>query len=272
MIHEINTKKKREKRESIVGENTVVESYVRGIARRVYQQCGKAVALEDLTAFGYTGFLQAMRGQCIGEEPDWQRRAYRRTHGAMIDGLRRWSEHGHCLSLQRRDERLNKQSNGLSLRKQDHGPPHDRGDGDREVRFGSCESASPEECVVRNRMDTRLAEAVQGLSLEDRVLIELYYHFEHSMAEVGEILGCSKGWVSRRHSRILETLHQELQEYALRRPQSERVLDSSPVPPEFCSSTPLVQSPNKGRSAKRCSGVREISTVRARLEQEAHTR
>ena len=79
-------------------------------------------------------------------------------------------------------------------------------EGDREARFGSSQELSPEEDTVQKRREARLHHAYRLLSQEDRVLLELYYHFEHSMSEIGEILGCSKGWVSRRHSAILDRL------------------------------------------------------------------
>ena len=242
-----------------------VEQYIQGIARKVHLQCGKAVSVDDLIALGYIGFLQATESQSTGKFSEWRRWAYRRTYGAMVDGLRRWSEHGHCVSLQRRDERKGKTPNGWTLRLQSQPPESDGEEGDREARFGSSQELSPEEDTVQKRREARLHHAYRLLSQEDRVLLELYYHFEHSMSEIGEILGCSKGWVSRRHSAILDRLRTGME------PESGR--SNAPGRQSF-SSCPFSGSdgvseseassahvPNRGKSARRCSGVRGISTV-----------
>ena len=53
-------------------------------------------------------------------------------------------------------------------------------------------------------------ETIDKLNEQERQLLELYYYKDKSLQEVGDILGLSKSWTSRLHTRVIEKLERML--------------------------------------------------------------
>lgn len=62
---------------------------------------------------------------------------------------------------------------------------------------------------VIHKMDLeKLRNILQTLSLDEQVLIELYYFRDWSMAKIGRYFGISKMAVSKRHKRVIKKLRE----------------------------------------------------------------
>jgi RNA polymerase sigma factor (sigma-70 family) len=70
---------------------------------------------------------------------------------------------------------------------------------------------SPEATALAHEERRVLLEAVNGLRLEDRMVIAYRYFFELTEAEMAEALGCARGTVKSRLSRALKRLRRVME-------------------------------------------------------------
>ena len=60
--------------------------------------------------------------------------------------------------------------------------------------------------VIRKMELEKLQNALQMLSSDEQVLIELYYYKDWSMEQIGQYFGTSRMAVSKRHNRVIKKL------------------------------------------------------------------
>ncbi len=70
----------------------------------------------------------------------------------------------------------------------------------------------PEEIAEKNEAKENLMEAIKGLNERDRLIITLYYFENLNYREISKTLNISVSRISQIHSRILDTLKEQLEE------------------------------------------------------------
>lgn len=80
------------------------------------------------------------------------------------------------------------------------------------------DAKSPYELLERRELVVHLTDAIEALSVRERLVMTLYYHEELTMKEVGEILGVNESRVSQIHSKVLETLRSRLERHLRPKP------------------------------------------------------
>lgn len=82
---------------------------------------------------------------------------------------------------------------------------------DGEIDVSSTRSRNPEELSAIFNARRRLREVIQELPDKQRKIIELHYFRGLSFVDITQELGgCSKSWVSRMHSRAIDSLQKTL--------------------------------------------------------------
>ena len=165
--------------------------------------------LEDLIALGYTGILQARLTFDAGKGYGWKQHAYWRTYGSMVDGARQWSHYSHCRTLFRRDQRRAISVDSTCAAVSGSGMAPEQGPQPSTISIEMLpdpNSVHEELGLAEKDMIRRIGWLATYLPMEQRVILELHYHFEMTMAEIGELFGHSKSWVSRKHSSAISEL------------------------------------------------------------------
>ena len=70
---------------------------------------------------------------------------------------------------------------------------------------------SPETTVEKEQMRRVMAEAVDRLPANERLVVSLYYYEQITMKEIGEALGVKQGRVSQLHSQAIGRLRKRMQ-------------------------------------------------------------
>jgi len=193
------------------GNDKEVRDYVESLARRVRKTCSSELEMTDLVALGYIGILQSKKTFDGTRGYGWRQHAYWRTYGAMVDGARQWSHQSHCRTLVKRDVRRGK-TNAIPF--SSSSSPGFTPDGEAVVHSSTlsgflCGRPSLQEKeVIQRDLVRKIGWLATSLPMEQRVILELYYHFEMSMKEIGIILGHTKSWVSRKHKTAVSSLQQ----------------------------------------------------------------
>jgi len=191
------------------GNDKEVREYVESLARRIRKTCSSELELTDLIALGYIGILQSQESFDGTKGYGWKQHAYWRTYGAMVDGARQWSHQSHCRTLVKRDVRRGK-TNGVQFSSVSSSSFTPDEDGIAHLQTMSelpCGmSCHQERDVIQRDLVRKIGWLATSLPMDQRVIIELYYHFEMSMKEIGVLLGHTKSWVSRKHKTAVSTL------------------------------------------------------------------
>ena len=74
----------------------------------------------------------------------------------------------------------------------------------------SRDSDNPEKIAHRNEIKKILANAIDGLQDNEKMIISLYYYDELTLKEIGKLLGVSESRVSQLHTRALLKLKNKL--------------------------------------------------------------
>jgi RNA polymerase sigma factor for flagellar operon FliA len=72
-------------------------------------------------------------------------------------------------------------------------------------------SSSPEQALIARERAVAVRAALEGLSEQERHLVEGHDMQGRQLEELGKDLGISKSWASRMHSRALDKLRRRLQ-------------------------------------------------------------
>ena len=212
---------------------------VRYIALRIAQRLPASVEIEDLVQDGVLGLLDAVEKYDPAREVRFRTYAGRRVRGAILDGLRQkdWHPRGvrrgqreleqtivRLTSVHRREvgEEELAEAMGLELaqlrqllRDAATGPilPLDDLTGHADPADHD-EAGQPQAALERKELLEALADELTGIPERERKVLELYYHEDLNMKEVGAVLGVTESRVCQLHSqaalRLRAALHARL--------------------------------------------------------------
>jgi RNA polymerase sigma factor for flagellar operon FliA len=216
----------------------LVEQYtpfVRSIAAKIKKGLAKNIEFDDLLAYGMTGLLEAAERYDPRMGANFMTFSYYRVRGAIYDGLRGmgWASRTEYQKI-RFEERATQYLENMASREVV------AGEGNKSVEDNLEDLANQVSQLVtiyvtsleamedlqvedkeRQPIDERFAdvemkahvrEAIARLPDADREIVMLYYFKELSLQEVGNQLGLSKSWTSRRHAQAIDRLTRVLQE------------------------------------------------------------
>jgi len=209
--------------------------FVRSIAAKIKKGLAKTIEFDDLIAYGMAGLLEAAERYDPKMGANFMTFSYYRIRGAIYDGLRGmgWVSRTEYQKI-RFEERATQYLENMASREVVGG------DTNKSVEDNIAELANQVSQLVtiyvtsleamedlqvedkeRMPIDERFAdvemkahvrEAMLRLPESDREIIQLYYFKEMSLQEVGNKLGLSKSWTSRRHAQAIDRLTRVLQE------------------------------------------------------------
>ncbi len=216
--------------------------FVRGIAAKIKKSLSKNIEFDDLIAYGMTGLLEAAERYDPKMGANFMTFSYYRVRGAIYDGLRGmgWVNRTEYQKI-RFEERATAYLENMASREVVGGKgtagadPNSKSVEDNieelaaqvsqlvTIFVTSLEAMEDLQVEDKERMpvDERFADlemkehvrtAMGKLPEADREIIQLYYFKELSLQEVGNRLGLSKSWTSRRHALAIERLTKLLQE------------------------------------------------------------
>lgn len=209
--------------------------FVRGIAAKIKKGLAKNIEFDDLLAYGMAGLLEAAERYDPKMGANFMTFSYYRIRGAIYDGLRGmgWVNRTEYQKI-RFEERATAYLENMASREVVGGGDNKSVEDNIEdlaqqvsqlvtIYVTSLEAMEDLQVEDKERMplDERFAdvemkkhvrEALARLTDADRDIIQMYYFKELSLQEVGNRLGLSKSWTSRRHAQAIERLTKIMQE------------------------------------------------------------
>jgi RNA polymerase sigma factor for flagellar operon FliA len=216
----------------------LVEQYtpfVRSIAAKIKKGLAKSIEFDDLIAYGMTGLLEAAERYDPKMGANFMTFSYYRIRGSIYDGLRGmgWVSRSEYQKI-RFEERATQYLENMASREVVGGDTNKSVEDNIEelanqvsqlvtIYVTSLEAMEDLQVEDKERqpLDERFAdvemkahvrEALARLPEADREIVVLYYFKELSLQEVGNRLGLSKSWTSRRHAQAIDRLTRTLQE------------------------------------------------------------
>lgn len=211
------------------------QGMVRAIAMKIYATLPKSVSYDDLVAYGQLGLMQAAHAFDDSREASFQTYAYHRIRGAIYDGLSQMSWTDRSMRMRIRAERLSAEmlDEQVAAYQRSRAGDSTSADADWLVQtteriavihlLGDCsgeasniesmaidDGAKPEDELTDSELRTLLRKLVSELPEEEKGIIEMTYFQGKTLTEAADLLGKSKSWASRLHSRILEKLARKL--------------------------------------------------------------
>ena len=227
--------------------NALVEQYtpfVRSIAAKIKKTLAKNIEFDDLIAYGMAGLLEAADRYDPKYGANFMTFSYYRIRGAIYDGLRGmgWVSRTEYQKI-RFEERATQYLENMANRALGTSPA-DAGlegsveelaeqvsqlvtiyvtslEGLEDMQFEDKELQAPDQRFADLQMTDHVREAISRLPEADRKLITLYYFKEMSLQEVGNELGLSKSWTSRRHAQAVDKLTRIMQDLIKENPEPE---------------------------------------------------
>ena len=193
--------------------------FVENIANRVRRVYGNEVSHSDLVSYGMLGLLDARERYLEDIDCKFERYAYYRVFGAMMDGTRRWTVRRELARLRRRtedragdaaaeSEAPRRTTSVPALARTPDRPPEGVASFSG-LRRELCER-SPESELNLGTLATALTEVLDSLDAKERRIVDLYYFNDHSFRDVAALIGCSPSWLCRVHQGILDKLRRHL--------------------------------------------------------------
>ena len=213
------------------------EGMVRSIAFKVMRRLPPQVELDDLISYGQLGLLEAAQRFDPKGGAQFSSYAYYRVQGAIFDGLRKtgWlkrSEYAHVRAERGASEYLAYQANRAQGK-----IGQDRRTIEEEVAETADTVASlvtifvtslesfehlplkderteaPDDRVERKQMVSAVRRLVEEMSDEDQRILKGFYFEQRTLKELGEDMGLSKSWMSRKHAQCIERLRTAMENY-----------------------------------------------------------
>jgi RNA polymerase sigma factor for flagellar operon FliA len=204
---------------------------VRYVARRIHERLPQHVELEDLVSAGMIGLIDAFAKFDHTKKVQFKSYAQFRIRGAILDSLRTldWSPRelrrkGRAVEEAIRSvtqklgrapaeqeiaaememglgayQQLLGELKGLEIGSLHEERSEDSGDLELSYIPGSPDDDPLFRCL-QGEMKQRLADAIEGLPRQERMVLSLYYHDELTMKEIGLTLGVVESRVSQIHS------------------------------------------------------------------------
>ena len=216
------------------------QGLVHSLAKQIHKKLPPHVSLEDLTAYGQLGLVEAAGEFDHTRGSRFSTYAYYRIRGAIYDGLSKMSwlsraQYGKLRNQQMATEVLRQESEtgvGETGGKASGGPlqadmrwfvdvsralavvylatagggvnddANDDGRG-RGIRLEDKSSPEPQSAAMTRELHMKLRGLVDALPAEAAALIRATYFEGLTLKEAGRRLGISKSWASRLHKRTL---------------------------------------------------------------------
>jgi RNA polymerase sigma factor for flagellar operon FliA len=209
--------------------------FVRGIAAKIKKGLAKNIEFDDLVSYGMAGLLEAAERYDPKMGANFMTFSYYRIRGAIYDGLRGmgWVNRTEYQKI-RFEERATAYLENMASREVVGGGDNKSVEDNIEdlaqqvsqlvtiyvtsleamedLQVEDKERAPLDEKFADVEMKNHVKEAMRRLPEADREIIQMYYFKELSLQEVGNRLGLSKSWTSRRHAQAIERLTKILQE------------------------------------------------------------
>lgn len=216
------------------------QGMVRSIAWRIHQQLPAYVDLDDLISSGQVGLAEAARDFDPSRGIQFTTFAWYRVRGSILDGLAkmRWFNRGD-FEGGRYDRMANEALADGDLTADGVLAPGDAvardgrwlkgmasalvvtcvaalaGDAAEGLEREDSVAERPDEIVIRREVVERLRDLVESLPADARTLIRATYFEGATLTEAAAMVGISKAWASRLHSRTLIRLAKALEEAGL---------------------------------------------------------
>jgi RNA polymerase sigma factor FliA len=233
---------------------------VRFLAGRLANRLPAHVDVEDLIQVGLMGLLQCAQRYDSDRGVKFQTYANRRVQGAMLDYLR--SLDWRPRSVRKRSRRMAQavaaveQRTGESASEEElademgmsspelrewfqdycsrgehstiHVNDRRREENSEDLLARIADTAdSPETAVEKAELCNRLAQAIERLPENERIVLTLYYYEQQTMREIGRQIGVKQARVSQLHSQALRRLR-----LRLRREIHSYETPATSIPPE----------------------------------------
>jgi RNA polymerase sigma factor FliA len=207
------------------------QGMVRSIANKICNRLPASVSYDDLVSYGQLGLMQAVYSFQPDKNVAFQTFAYHRIRGAIYDGLGKMSWTTRSIAMRLRAEKLSAELLEQQLEANRRSEPQESLAADAEWLFRTTEriavvhllsdstddgsglamaaiddQATPDEQVAHQELCVLLHKYVCDLPETERALIQMTYFDDKTLTEAAELLGKSKSWASRVHTRILEKL------------------------------------------------------------------
>ena len=199
---------------------------MRSLAAQVRKQFNAQFEMDELTAWGQVGLLEAADRFDPRVGANFLTFAHYRIKGAIFDGLRKMGvlKGGSGRAGQRLpgqpDRSRRSEAGGRSTTTWARSPGPSPGwrwcspPASRASRVSSSPTIScrADERLELEQMRRRVRAAIEKLPEKERKLLQGYYFQNKTLEEAGAEIGQSKSWASRLHARAVETLKQLLEE------------------------------------------------------------
>jgi RNA polymerase sigma factor for flagellar operon FliA len=228
--------------------NELIENYmylVRFHVDRMSSHLPSNVSRDDLNSFGLIGLFDALKKFDPTRDLKFDTYASFRVRGAIIDGLRK--EDWLPRSTREKTKKIEKVSleleqdyqrapsseeiavkaglnagevetliqdtlvaNVLSIEEKRKGTAIDRHEG---VGYAIPDKAAilPDEQMMKLEMNQELAEGIKSLNENEQMVIDLFYHKELTLTEIGQVLGLTTSRISQIHRKAIFKLRHTLQ-------------------------------------------------------------
>jgi len=200
---------------------------IHAIALRVRAEMGSQVPIEDLTAFGIQGLLEAHSRFDPTRGARFATFAYYRIRGAMLDGVRKMVDAPPKGMLRAKRQQAADdiaESAGMERAADPAGRSPERAAEAMQRTLArlttsfvaSCVDADPDAAptpdgpMLRREQQTQVRSALQQLPERERTILMAFYFEERSLDDVARELGLSISWASRLHHKGLDRLRELL--------------------------------------------------------------
>lgn len=219
--------------------------YVPLVKRIAYHLQGRlpdTVLIDDLIQAGMLGLLEALKNYDASQGASFETYAGIRIRGAMLDEVRRsdWtprSVHKKARmvsdAIREVENRLGRDAResdvaahlGISLEEYNHILQDSVGcktfsteelemSGDAFLNEAQASNVQPGDCLVKEKFQQALAEAIARLPERERLVVALYYDEELNLREIGQVLEVSESRVSQICSQAMLRLRARLADWA----------------------------------------------------------
>lgn len=209
--------------------------FVRSIAAKIKKTLAKNLEFDDLVSYGMAGLLEASERYDPKFGANFMTFSYYRIRGAIYDGLRGmgWVSRSEYQKI-RFEERATAYLENVANRQLGSTAEHKNVEDNIEeladqvsqlvtifvtsleglddVQIEDSSNVAADSRFADLQMKEHVREALTRLPEAERKLLTLYYFKEMSLQEVGNELGLSKSWTSRRHAQAIEKLSRILQD------------------------------------------------------------